>query len=218
MAALFPPWTNTALPLGAAAIVAAGAVGIAAPMIYVRMPYSTEQLTPVEQPVEFDHRHHVGDAQIDCIYCHASAEVSPSAGVPDTETCMGCHSQVWPESVLLEPVRRSYFSGKPIPWRRVHRLPEFVYFDHSVHVQYEIDCATCHGAVEQMARVYQVAPLTMGWCLECHRDPESYLAKRASGPLEHDTTWSAAIANMTPEIATRRRSVDRLTTCTACHR
>ncbi len=218
MAALFPPWTNTAMPLGVVMVAAAGAAAIVGPMVYVRMPYSTEQLTPVEQPVEFDHRHHVGDAQIDCIYCHSGAEKAASAGVPDTETCMGCHSQVWPESVLLEPVRRSFFSGKPIPWRRVHRLPEFVYFDHSVHVNREIECATCHGAVERMARVTQVAPLTMGWCLDCHRAPERYLAEHARDSLEEQSTFGAAVANMTPSLATSRRTVDRLTTCTACHR
>ncbi|MBL9024951.1 MAG: cytochrome c3 family protein [Myxococcales bacterium] len=109
MAALFPPWTNAAMPLGVVMVAAAGAAAIVGPMVYVRMPYSTEQLTPVEQPVEFDHRHHVGDAQIDCVYCHSGAEKAASAGVPDTETCMGCHSQVWSESVLLEPVASRKF-------------------------------------------------------------------------------------------------------------
>lgn len=218
MSALFPPWTNTAVPLALAALAVAFTAVVLVPMVYVRLPYNTEQLTPVEQPIEFDHRHHAGDDELDCLYCHQDAETSATAGIPDTETCMGCHSQVWNDSPLLEPVRRSWFSGQPIPYRRVHRLPEFVYFDHSVHVGQGIDCAVCHGQVERMARVAQVAPLTMGWCLECHRDPDARLRDQSALIPTERTTWTAAISNLTPEVPDGRRQVDRLTTCTACHR
>ena len=162
-------------------------------MIYMRTPYASHQFRALEQPVEFDHRHHVRDDGIDCLYCHPGAEKERFAGLPSTATCMGCHNQVWPESAQLAPVRRSAFESQPIAWRRVHDLPEFVYFNHGVHVQGGgIACARCHGQVEDMARVYRVAPLTMDWCLDCHRDP--------------------------PGAAQHGRALTSLTTCTACHR
>lgn len=169
MAALFPPWSNTAAKLGVVAAASLGFVGIVGPMIYVRTPYSTGQREPVDQPVQFDHRHHVADDGIACLYCHRGAEDTPNAGIPETEICMGCHSQVLSDTALLEPVRRSWFSQEPIRWVRVHRLPDFVYFDHGSHTRAGVDCAQCHGRVEHMARVFQAAPLTMKFCLDCHR-------------------------------------------------
>lgn len=216
MAALFPRWANTAARVSLIGACALGAGSIAGLMIYVRTPYNTRQLEPVSQPVEFDHRHHVVDDQIDCLYCHNEAETSPYAGLPPTELCMGCHAQVWNESELLEPVRRSYFSGLPIPWRRVHRLADFVFFDHSVHVTYGIGCVRCHGRVDRMARVYQVAPLTMGWCLDCHRNPPRPESEPSVAP-EHRTMWGATIEQLDPA-PLGEREVTHLTTCTACHR
>ncbi len=217
MAALFPRWANTAATLvviAACLLVVGSLVGL---MIYVRTPYNTQQLTPVDQPVEFDHRHHVVDNAIDCLYCHSEAESSPQAGLPATELCMGCHAQIWNESILLEPVRRSYFSGRPLPWRRVHDLPDFTFFDHSVHVQHGIGCVRCHGRIDQMARVYQVAPLTMGWCLDCHRDPPAPSSAEARAAPGYDTMWGATFANLDPGLG-GDRAITRLTTCTACHR
>jgi hypothetical protein len=158
----------------------------------------------------------VRDDGIDCRYCHDGVERSPYAGVPSTEVCMGCHNQVWPKSVMLEPVRRSYFSGEPLEWNRVHRVPDFVYFNHSVHIKVGVGCVTCHGRVDQMALDFQVAPLTMGWCLGCHRDPASRLR-----PPDQVTsmTWKP-----TPAWRAQAKKVaaglDRklLTSCTACHR
>lgn len=192
MPALFPPWSNTAYRSALVAILVTVAAVIAAPMLYMRTPYGTHQFDPVGQPVEFDHRHHARDDGIDCQYCHSTAERSANAGIPSTELCMGCHAQVWNESPLLAPVRESYFAGTPIPWRRVHNLPDFVYFHHGVHVQGGITCAECHGQVEQMARVSRFAPLTMKWCVDCHRDPP--------GPRDFG------------------RAITALTTCSACHR
>lgn len=163
-------------------------------MIYERVPYGTHQYEPLEQPVEFDHRHHVREDGIPCLYCHDGAAHSEHAGIPATQLCMGCHSQVWPQSELLAPVRASYFSGEPISWKRIHELPDFVYFHHGVHVSNGIPCARCHGDVQDMARVYRVAPLTMKWCLDCHRNP----------PI--------------PEEPAQGETVTALTTCTACHR
>ncbi len=194
--ALFAPWTNTALPVAVAAGMVSGIGAVLGLMAYVRTPRGTGQLAAVDQPVSFDHRHHAKDDGIECLYCHADAERSPSAGLPSTETCMGCHSQIWNDSILLEPVRRSYFADRPLPWNRVHDLPDFVYFDHAAHLRGGLGCATCHGEVETMANVVQVAPLTMIWCLDCHREPEA----RGLSP-------SNVVGNVT-----------RLTTCTTCHR
>jgi hypothetical protein len=169
MAALFPKWSDTALRLALCGAAAAAATVVVAPLVYVRTPYATDQLVPVDQPVQFDHRHHVADDGIDCRYCHRTVERAAVAGLPATEVCLGCHAQIWADSPLLEPVRRSWFSGDPIPWNRVHALPDFVYFDHSIHVAKRIDCVRCHGAVDEMPLVHQVAPLTMRWCLDCHR-------------------------------------------------
>src|SRR5262245_44409421 len=155
MKALFPEWTNTALRLGLIALALALFGPLFSLMFYMRSPLSTAEFEPVDQPVEFDHRHHVLDNEIDCQYCHRGAETSAYAGVPSTDVCMGCHAQVWNDSPLLEVVRRSYFSNRPIAWNRVHDLPDFVYFDHAVHVRRGLACQRCHGPVQRMARVYQ---------------------------------------------------------------
>src|SRR5215472_8457197 len=137
--------------------------------------YATGAYEPIEQPVQFSHKHHVSDDGIDCRYCHTSVETSAFAGIPPTKTCMNCHSQLFVNSPYLEPVRDSWRTGKPISWRRVHNLPDFVYFDHSIHVNKGVGCSTCHGRVDQMPLTWQVATLQMRWCLDCHRNPESYV-------------------------------------------
>lgn len=190
------------------------AVGFA--MAWVRTPQITGQFSPLEQPVEFDHRHHVADDGIDCRYCHDLVERSPYAGVPPTERCMNCHNQIWPDSPLLAPVWASYFKNEPIVWRRVHQLPEFVYFDHSIHVNKGVGCESCHGRVDRMARVYQVASLQMGWCLDCHRRPERVLR-----PVEEITTMGWVPSRPQEELGRElmeRYGVRRVTDCTACHR
>ena len=211
---LFAPWTNTAVKLAAAALATAFASCLGGLMIYVRTPYVTDQLAEIDQPIEFDHRHHVADCEIDCLYCHREAETAPTAGLPATEICMGCHGQVGPESPLLAPVRASYFEGRPIRWNRVHDLPDFVFFDHAAHLHAGGACAECHGQVERMARVLQVAPLTMGWCLDCHRNPDRYRTEESRLPR---TTWGATVENLTADWP-RDRAITQLTTCTACHR
>lgn len=193
MAVLFRPWTNTAVKLGAISLSCLGAAALIGPMVCVRTPYVTTRYDAPEQPVEFDHRHHVLDDRIDCQYCHREASRSTVAGIPGADVCMGCHAQIWRESPKLQPVVDSYFTGEPIAYVRVHDLPDHVYFDHSAHFEANIPCSRCHGPVASMARVYQWAPLTMGWCLDCHREP--------------------------PPTTTRTHGrMTRLTTCTACHR
>src|SRR5688572_28489915 len=141
----------------------------------VRYPYFTNQGVQRVQPVPFSHQHHVGGLGIDCRYCHTSVETSSFAGIPPTSTCMNCHSQIWTNAEMLEPVRASFASGTPIRWSRVHRLPDFVHFNHSIHVAKGIGCSSCHGRVDKMNLMSQESPLTMSWCLSCHREPEKYI-------------------------------------------
>lgn len=216
MPPLFPRWTNAAVRWGLA--LAAGAL-LAAPLLlmgWVRTPFHRGQYLAPEQPVAFDHRHHVVDDGIDCRYCHSEVERSPSAGIPSSDVCMNCHSQIWTSSPLLEPVRESYYRGVPIAWRRVHRLPDFVFFDHSIHVAKGVGCETCHGRVDRMARVRKAEALNMAWCLECHRDPEKRLR-----PLDEITTmgWTpeGPREDVGREVA-ERHDVRPGTDCTSCHR
>ncbi len=210
---LYPRWANSAYRLAIAALVLGAAAIVIGPMLYVRTTYNTSQFVAWDQPVEFDHRHHVRDDGIECLYCHSAAERSPSAGVPTTGVCMGCHAQIWNQSPLLELVRRSYFTGKPINWKRVHDLPDFVYFDHSVHVTRGIACTNCHGDVGGMARVVQTQPLTMGWCLDCHRESRVTVAPREVPA----NAWEASV-EMIAHRPARDRQITPLITCSACHR
>lgn len=142
---------------------------------FVRSPYVTEVGVVREQPVPFSHRHHVGDVGIDCRYCHTTVEDGAVAGVPPTQTCMNCHSQLWKDSPLLAPVRESYESGEPLQWTRVHDLPDFAYFNHSIHVKKGIGCKSCHGEVNNMPLMWREHSLQMRWCLDCHRNPEQHI-------------------------------------------
>jgi hypothetical protein len=202
------------LVLGAILIAAIGTPSFL--LVWFRMPQGTNQFQPIEQPVMFDHRHHVLDDGLDCRYCHGAAERSPYAGVPSTALCMGCHGQIWNSSAQTDPLRVSAWTGVPIRWNRIHRLPDFVYFNHAIHVNKGIGCVTCHGRVDQMAAVFQVKPLTMGWCLDCHRAPERYLR-----PPERiaDMAWERDPADKALEERLVRLYQPRhLTHCTTCHR
>lgn len=234
MKPLFPRWSNTAFRLALVALFGVALIGLTGAMVYVRTPWNTGEDDAVDQPVQFDHRHHVIDDEIDCIYCHTGAETSGYAGVPATDVCMGCHAQIWNESPLLETVRRSYFSGQAIPWNRVHDLPDFVYFNHAVHVQRGVGCVACHGRVDRMARVYETRDLSMGFCLDCHRDasqlPEARVAPRAPGRAAGGDVVSVDDAELQPalfgsiqtdrgsELSLGPKRHDALTTCSACHR
>ena len=182
----------------------------------------------VEQPVQFSHQHHAGGIGIDCRYCHTSVEVSPSAGIPPTKTCINCHSQIWSTSPYLEPVRASFREDRPLQWIRVHDLPDFVYFNHSIHVKQGVGCETCHGRVDRMPLILQKSSLQMEWCLDCHRDPTPKLRPRdqitamgyvPAGPTAPPTTAADGarvfhVGNDTITIG----SVEHLTSCSVCHR
>jgi Cytochrome c7 and related cytochrome c len=178
MSQIFHRSTNTmsrATIFGAVFVLAA--LGLIA-MEIQRSPYVTDAGVRKPQPVPFSHQHHVSGLGIDCRYCHTSVETSSFAGIPPTKTCMNCHSQIWTNAQLLEPVRASYRSGESLQWTRVNQLPDFVYFDHSIHVTKGVGCNTCHGPVDQMPLMYQQESLQMEWCLSCHRAPEENLRPR----------------------------------------
>src|SRR5438105_13007783 len=141
-------------------------------------PYTTDQYVPRQQEVPFSHQHHVAGLGLDCRYCHTSVEESSFAGLPPTETCMTCHSRVWTDAPLLEPVRASFARNQPLRWKRVNDLPDFVFFNHSIHVQKGIGCSTCHGKVNEMPLTWKAHSLYMRWCLDCHEAPERYLRPR----------------------------------------
>src|SRR5258707_1708809 len=143
-----------------------------------RSDYVTRATQAREQPVPFSHAHHVGGLGVDCRYCHTTVETSSFANIPPTKTCMNCHSQIWNTSPTLEPVRASFRTNESIRWTRVHDLPDFVYFDHSIHVNKGVGCETCHGRVDKMPLTWQKASLQMEWCLECHRHPDRNVRQR----------------------------------------
>lgn len=170
------------------------------------------------QPVPFSHEHHVRALGIDCRYCHTSVETSSSAGLPSTQTCMNCHSQIWTNADLLAPVRQSYATGQPLQWARVHDLPDFVFFNHSIHVNKGVGCASCHGRVDQMPLTWKTQTLFMSWCLECHRHPEQQIRPREA---VFDVAWQSdkPQAERGPELVIKNQVITKgLTDCYTCHR
>jgi hypothetical protein len=171
----------------------------------------------VEQPVQFSHQHHAGGIGIDCRYCHTSVEVSPSAGIPPTKTCINCHSQIWNQSPYLEPVRASFRDDRPLNWIRVHDLPDFVYFNHSIHVRKGVGCETCHGRVDRMPLVFQAKSLQMEWCLDCHRDPSRYV-RPADQIVTMGYVRPASVNGADLVRDYKIAGVAELTSCSVCHR
>ena len=178
--------------------------------------YNTNQSVFVEQPVQFSHAHHVGGMGIDCRYCHTSVEESAFANIPPTKTCMNCHSQIWINAPILEPVRASFRDGKPLQWTRVHDLPDFVYFNHSIHVKQGVGCATCHGPVDKMPLMRQQSSLQMEWCLDCHRNPAQYVRPRAE-VFTMGYAPAVAQAELGPQLVAEYK-IQSLTNCSVCHR
>jgi Cytochrome c7 and related cytochrome c len=185
----------------------------------LRSSYVTGQGVIRKQPVPFSHQHHVAGLGIDCRYCHTSVEKSSFAGIPSTETCMNCHRQIWTNAELLEPVRSSYANNTPIEWVRLNDLPDFVYFNHSVHVAKGVGCVTCHGPVDRMPLMFQHASLQMEWCLSCHRDPGPNLRPREE---VFNVNWQAPAepgqAKALQAKLIKDYGVQSLTSCSTCHR
>jgi hypothetical protein len=180
-------------------------------------PWTTRQMNPLQQPVPFSHKHHVYGLGIDCRYCHTGVEKSAFAGLPPTETCMTCHSQVWKDAPVLAPVRASYYEQQPLRWNRVNDTPDFVFFDHSIHVAKGIGCATCHGSLDQMPLTWKSHTLYMKWCLECHRQPEKYIRPREE---VFNLNWAATNQMILGRklVAEYRVQTRQLTDCSMCHR
>ena len=215
---VFPPSTNTIsrVSIFGAAFFAVGLLFVVYTIF--RSPYVTQVNVTLDQPVPFSHEHHVSGLGLDCRFCHTSVETSKFAGIPATETCMTCHSQIWANSPMLEPVRTSMRTNEPIRWNRVHDLPDYAYFDHSVHVNKGVGCVSCHGQVDKMPLTWKAEPMTMEWCLGCHREPEKHLR-----PTEEvfNMSWVPPKNQLElgRELVKKQHvPVDRLTNCYVCHR
>lgn len=215
MAQIFPKWTNRIPLILGLAGPAVGLLAVLGVWYYGSPEYTDVGYAPT-QPVAYSHKLHVGELGMDCRYCHASVETSPVATVPPTSVCMKCHEIIKRDSEKLAPIRESMTSGRPMRWVRVHNLPDYAYFNHSAHVHAGVGCKSCHGAIDQMEVVYQAEPLSMGWCLDCHRDPAAHLRQ----PNEvTDMQWTAPgnqaeLAAQIIDTKGIRPPVD----CTGCHR
>lgn len=210
----FPKWTNTLKPV-LLVLPLVPLYGIF--LLYFGFwPTATHVGYMPEQPVQYSHLLHAGEMGMDCRYCHNTVDQAAHAAVPPTSTCMNCHSNIATESLKLTEVRESFATGMPIEWVKIHDLPDYVYFDHSAHVNRGVSCVSCHGRVDQMEVVFQAEPLSMAWCLECHREPEKYLR-----PLEHvyDLDW---VPDEDQVIIGQRikdlYNINPSTECSTCHR
>jgi hypothetical protein len=216
MAQIFPRDTNNYVRASLVLVGVLVVAGLGTADWLSRSPYVTRADTFREQPVQFSHAHHVGGIGLDCRYCHTSVEKAASAGIPPTKTCMNCHSQIWADSPFLEPVRESFRTDQPIRWVRVHDLPDFTYFNHSVHVAKGVGCSTCHGRVDRMPLMLQTVSLQMEWCLDCHREPEKYVRPR-------EAIYQMDYVPPANQIELGRRLMEEydirpLTSCSTCHR
>jgi hypothetical protein len=215
MAQIFHPSTNTI-----SRVSIFGTVFIVAGLLWLiaqvhRSPWSTEAHVAKEQPIQFSHERHVGGNGIDCRYCHTAVEESGFAGIPPTKTCMNCHAELFTNSPFLKPVRDSFESGRAIEWTRVHDLPDFVHFNHSIHVKKGVGCTTCHGQVDRMPLMAQEQSLQMEWCLDCHRRPEQYVRPRVE-------VFNVNYVSPDNQLELGRRLVEeyeirKLTSCSTCH-
>src|SRR5580692_2996618 len=219
MPQLFHRSANSAARISLLAAVILATLGLTVVLGGARAPNFTNQYVIRDQPIQFSHKHHAGDDGIDCRYCHTGVETSAVAGIPPTKTCMNCHSVLFNNVAYLAPVRDSYSTDKSIEWVKVHRLADYVYFNHSIHVAKGVGCSTCHGRVNQMPLIFQASPLNMGWCVDCHRNPEAVL-RPENQVFNMDWTAPANQAELGAKFAHERkiRSVTDLTSCSTCHR
>jgi hypothetical protein len=218
MAQHFSPGADTLFRAALAGMVLLLLAGLGVMLALPFTPHRTRQNNTVVQPVQFSHAHHVGELGLDCRMCHQSVTQARFAGMPPTHTCMTCHSQIWTEAEMLAPVRQSLAQNRPLEWKRVHRLPDFVFFDHSVHVTKGVGCSTCHGPVQAMQQVRQAEPMTMAWCLSCHRDPAPNL--RPENQVFNMEWTPPADQRQRGEALIRHYMIEteHLTDCSRCHR
>ena len=219
MAQFFKRSANNIARISMIAVVVLGGLAFLSYTQIARSSYLTGRYLEKQQPVQFSHKHHVGDDGIDCRYCHQTVETTATAGMPATQTCMNCHSQLWADSPYLEPVRASFRENKPIQWERVHDLPEYVYFNHSIHVAKGVGCSTCHGQIDAMPAVYQENTLQMEWCLACHREPEKFIRPKKE---IFNMQWSDGDIDAGERAQLKAdyhiRSKEMMTSCSVCHR
>lgn len=225
MTDLFPKWTNK-LPAFLALGAAAGGLCVVLAVSFWFSPKNTDVGYQPFQPIPYSHKLHAGTLGMDCRYCHRLVEEGPHATIPDNATCMGCHQFVKNDSPFLAPLREAYGDGtannKPLEWVKVHMLPDYAYFSHAVHVNANVGCTSCHGRVDQMEIVRQVEPLSMGWCLECHRDPSRHIRPADVSVTQMD--WQptdetvAAAKKMLDWIGEQPPQLNPPTHCSACHR
>ena len=219
MSQIFPKSANAFARMSLIGALSAVALGGWLLLTLMRSSWLTRQDEFIEQPVQFSHAHHVGGEGIDCRYCHTSVEKSAFAGIPPTRTCMNCHSQLWTNAPILEPVRASFRNDTPLTWIRVNNLPDFVYFNHQIHVRQGVGCATCHGPIDKMPLTYQARSLQMEWCLDCHRAPEKYLRPRAE---VFNMAYEAPADQLELGLRLKREynvaGVRHMTSCSVCHR
>ncbi len=218
MAQIFRPGANAIAGVVMAGIVVVPVVAVVLTFGLWESPYATYQYITRTQPVPFSHEHHVGRLGLDCRYCHTQVEKAAFAGIPPTHTCMTCHSQIWTTAAVLEPVRESLAQRQPLHWVRVNRVPDFVYFDHSIHVAKGVGCTTCHGPIGTMPLTYRAEPLTMGWCLTCHRHPQSFV-RPADEVFSPDWTPPPDQERQGEKLVRQYLiNTDGLTDCSRCHR
>jgi hypothetical protein len=214
MSQIFKPSTNTL-----AKVTLFGAIFFLLVSVWIlvslnRSAYATRQTIIRAQPVPFSHDHHTEAMGISCLYCHTSVEESAFAGIPPTATCMNCHKLIWNDSPMLEPVRESLRTGEPIRWARVNDLPDFVYFNHSIHIAKGMGCVSCHGRVDKMPLLRQAVSLQMEWCLDCHRSPEDFVRPRSEIYMEWEAEDQAALGARLVE----EYEIESLLSCSVCHR
>lgn len=210
----FPRWTNRLREIGAVAAVG-GLVYVVVLLTLLFGPETSAIGYAPDQPVAYSHAVHAGELDIDCRYCHDTVMQTAQAAIPPAATCMNCHASVRAESDKLAPVRAAFESGEPLRWKRVHDLPDFVYFDHSAHVNSGVGCVSCHGRVDRMEVVQQEKALTMGWCLDCHRDPTPYIQPRETVTA---LDWERSDASVAPAQLIQDYDITPSTDCSTCHR
>jgi hypothetical protein len=219
---LFPRWANLMAPVGAVAAVG-GLLYATTIFAFGASPKTMAVGYAPDQPVRYSHALHAGKLGIDCRYCHNTVEKTAFASLPATQTCMNCHTKIWDKSPLLEKVRDSWTTGKPVEWVKIHNLANYVYFNHSAHVNHGVGCIECHGRIDRMDVVFQAAPLSMGWCLDCHRAPESHL--RPKDVKVTDMDWKhPEKAEEAAALGTKLKQdyqihdTAYMTSCYTCHR